>query len=934
MKKLLFTIFTPPQKNAGEAGEPIIHYFYSKVGVGGADDDENQQSLCVGALFTMLTFGEPLHATYPEFITTTQYKISIRISDGVYFFLGMESTIPEITVRGAHNLLMDYFQFYYRSIVDVRNACCNNDKLFNLTMKDVGKRLLSLLFICYPDSISQTFQPIPYTPLPSQGKRFFLDASQLLDTLETSTTIPIYGGLISYGSSVVCTHLDETLTRLILLQISLGRESEKLSIVDFYLEKQTNESSDTVNYQDTNLNNPSGFGLTAHSKIKLNEQSNERFEVFLTRETEWVLAAEFSKRMFGTELNGWTALVESEAMKRKEMTRRQRGSYAVEKMLMEEDLRHSKEQQLFVDNIVEIIETLGDEDDDDGFVESDDEVDNALLLVDMNQQGRHSVEDRTPDQDPTPSDPETVSEKREETQEEKEARAEAEEKQRQRDAELEQEMLTSNRSKLSSRVLVVHSLGSLSLSFIVACQPKHFDENACTTMLDEIDTGLTTLLKHITRLFQDCDLQTAAIAAVPDTECDHIENSMDRWNIFNSRASPPFDTDTRTGVQPMREAIKVIRLGERSGGKGVAEVAVPVSQPALYDSVLNEKVEKKEKKEEENRYSALFLDELRHPAKPSEDVAREESKEDEPPAPLEQETEKKAEEERKKEEEQKEAEESATAKKAEEEKDEATLTNFLAAENKDPVFFPSPPNLVNTIHADSSLLVHSVHSMPHCLYNNILLDTDGTVCTDVVCDIFRYDWMDGYAEGYPYSLHSLGGILTRPDEKDAGSAGVTLADDPFARGKLSESAPLLHTPSSLCLHSDTSDGSSGTYGAGQQEHASSGAHPLSKAIKADQAKYGRHQKIPPLLSTQPESFSWNILFCRSVIDELWDVSSVVLARPQKQPRSLISVTWMNNILGQETYSVVQTQEATGGIMEFESMEFKEKVKRRHGFYLI
>jgi hypothetical protein len=161
MRPNFFAIFTPPALDAGEGGSPTVYYCFSE-----SNQDIARQTFVVGALFTLFTFADSFNARRPHSLTTTTTRIACREIDGIYFLLGCDLHSPEIVVEKSLNLLLDYFHFLFRSIADVKAAYPPESGAFAKVLNNIGSQLLSLLYICYPDPFTQTFHPLPYTPLP------------------------------------------------------------------------------------------------------------------------------------------------------------------------------------------------------------------------------------------------------------------------------------------------------------------------------------------------------------------------------------------------------------------------------------------------------------------------------------------------------------------------------------------------------------------------------------------------------------------------------------------------------------------------------------------------------------------------------------------------------------------------------------------------
>ncbi|KAA6370544.1 MAG: hypothetical protein EZS28_033929 [Streblomastix strix] len=202
MKPRLFAIFSPPPPGvSSDENHPLIHYYYSDS----TDPDEckpGTQQNRVGMFLALFDLGEAVRAGTPRFLTTSKLKIACAQLNGVYFILGANFSTMEYVVTQALDLILQYFKFFYRSFDDIQVACNGNDYQTILAMKDIGTRLLSILYICFPDSATQALQPIAYVPLPYNGRQYFLDAAYLLERVSKSIEIPIYGAIITYGSSL------------------------------------------------------------------------------------------------------------------------------------------------------------------------------------------------------------------------------------------------------------------------------------------------------------------------------------------------------------------------------------------------------------------------------------------------------------------------------------------------------------------------------------------------------------------------------------------------------------------------------------------------------------------------------------------------------------------------------------------------------------
>lgn len=84
-------------------------------------------------------------------------------------------------------------------------------------MAEIGHQLLMVLQKSYNDRFAQIYHPIPYTPLPDDCTRHFIMASQALDAVESLPDV--LGGCLFFETTVLCTHFDDTLTRLIFLKV-------------------------------------------------------------------------------------------------------------------------------------------------------------------------------------------------------------------------------------------------------------------------------------------------------------------------------------------------------------------------------------------------------------------------------------------------------------------------------------------------------------------------------------------------------------------------------------------------------------------------------------------------------------------------------------------------------------------------------------------
>ncbi|KAJ4462092.1 putative phosphoenolpyruvate synthase [Paratrimastix pyriformis] len=208
----IFTIFEPPPPGAGEGGASRVYFFYPDTFM-----SEANQMLFVGAIFTFFTFADKFESEKASSITTTKHRFACHECEGLYFLLGGDLSEPPSAIQASLEVLVDCFRFYYGSVTHIRERSQGDPRHFATEMADVGHQLITVFQSAYTDRFSQIYHPIPYTPLPADSTRLFIAATQALDAIEAMPEV--LGGCIFCGSTVLCTHLDNSPTRLVLLKV-------------------------------------------------------------------------------------------------------------------------------------------------------------------------------------------------------------------------------------------------------------------------------------------------------------------------------------------------------------------------------------------------------------------------------------------------------------------------------------------------------------------------------------------------------------------------------------------------------------------------------------------------------------------------------------------------------------------------------------------
>jgi len=70
-------------------------------------------------------------------------------------------------------------------------------------------------------------QAMPYTELPNKTNRHFIATSQLLNSIKQLDTNSFLGGCILYNNSIICTYLDNLVTRCILHNVQYLEQTQK-----------------------------------------------------------------------------------------------------------------------------------------------------------------------------------------------------------------------------------------------------------------------------------------------------------------------------------------------------------------------------------------------------------------------------------------------------------------------------------------------------------------------------------------------------------------------------------------------------------------------------------------------------------------------------------------------------------------------------------
>eukprot|EP00002_Diphylleia_rotans_P037911 TRINITY_DN8537_c0_g1_i1.p1 TRINITY_DN8537_c0_g1~~TRINITY_DN8537_c0_g1_i1.p1 ORF type:complete len:497 (+),score=93.94 TRINITY_DN8537_c0_g1_i1:73-1563(+) len=119
------------------------------------------------------------------------------------------------------------FSFFNGPFSEVVNM---HPKLEDLR-KDLSERCfvpLKPLLTHFAQDVFNSICPIPYTELPNYSNRLFLSASQILHLVRRDRNC--LGGCILYEKSILCTHLDFTITRWIMTRQEVSRDDQPIEM--------------------------------------------------------------------------------------------------------------------------------------------------------------------------------------------------------------------------------------------------------------------------------------------------------------------------------------------------------------------------------------------------------------------------------------------------------------------------------------------------------------------------------------------------------------------------------------------------------------------------------------------------------------------------------------------------------------------------------
>ncbi|XP_032242268.2 uncharacterized protein LOC5516524 [Nematostella vectensis] len=194
-------------KKEEDPPESAIIYFYPH----GATI-EDQVSIC-GQIVGMSKFLTDFHHASPVLFKLKTEKIVISIIGDYILALGGDLGEPDSLLIRQLETLYQLFAFYHGSIDIVRKMCRSQASF--LTQ-------LCIIWDCYlpfvrhyGDTLPAVFDPLQFLETPKNSSGCFLKASHILQAFQRRPHI--LGGCILYSNSVLCTHLDPSVTRRLLL---------------------------------------------------------------------------------------------------------------------------------------------------------------------------------------------------------------------------------------------------------------------------------------------------------------------------------------------------------------------------------------------------------------------------------------------------------------------------------------------------------------------------------------------------------------------------------------------------------------------------------------------------------------------------------------------------------------------------------------------
>ncbi|EGC32312.1 hypothetical protein DICPUDRAFT_38579 [Dictyostelium purpureum] len=182
-----------------------------------------------------------------DYITLERHTLSLKVVDRYTLVLCTENDIAPSTVSNHLTHIYNALTFYYRNlqIVSKEKKKLEGElkELMEISAKNMYKNLMN------------SFSPLPYTPLPHRSQRFFIQSSQLIDSIISNDHL---GGAIFFRNTVLFSNFElQTTTKFILDKIEYSRRNATNPIILQQQQQQQQPQSPLQQPQQMNLNSSS-----------------------------------------------------------------------------------------------------------------------------------------------------------------------------------------------------------------------------------------------------------------------------------------------------------------------------------------------------------------------------------------------------------------------------------------------------------------------------------------------------------------------------------------------------------------------------------------------------------------------------------------------------------------------------------------------------
>jgi len=211
---------TAGQKEEDPPEEMIVYFYPPEV-------ELQKQLLLIGSCSSMVNFAKNFTKSLPKILAMEKEKLALKEVGDLTLVLTGSLNQPDSALYLDLEKIYGAFKFLYGSF-DIIKRNIGGDRLkFLDVMKELGKEIIPFVRQ-YENENHPSFDKLPFSHLPAGYNRYFLTASEILNSMKTEPDN--LGGCVFHSGNVLCTHLEPSTSSYILTklesmtknQISLG----------------------------------------------------------------------------------------------------------------------------------------------------------------------------------------------------------------------------------------------------------------------------------------------------------------------------------------------------------------------------------------------------------------------------------------------------------------------------------------------------------------------------------------------------------------------------------------------------------------------------------------------------------------------------------------------------------------------------------------